>query len=189
MRHAVAVLRDLFLNCQRRRVAFEAAATAIRFEAGLLQAPVVQDEAALKAFLRAAPQSVFLKYRNEDGWAARVRRRLRAAAEGPADWPDFAALAAELGVAETTLRRRLEGEGTSYQAIKDRLRNDAAIDCLCHSALSIDEIAARLGFLETSAFHRAFKRWNGLPPGAYRRMSKSATQAALSGIEKRPQAA
>jgi transcriptional regulator GlxA family with amidase domain len=67
-----------------------------------------------------------------------------------------------------TLRRRLEREGISYQAIKDQLRSDVAIDYLCNSNLSVDEIAARVGFQDASAFHRAFKRWNGLQPGEYR---------------------
>jgi AraC-like DNA-binding protein len=33
----------------------------------------------------------------------------------------------------------------------------------------VDEIAARIGFQDASAFHRAFKRWNGVQPGEYRR--------------------
>lgn len=146
---------------------FDAAYTAMRFDAQVLTAPVVQDAAALKEFLRTAPQSVFLKYKNEDSWTARLRRRLRGCASGEA-WPLFEAVAAELGSTPTTLRRRLEAEGTSYQDIKDQLRSDLAIDLLCHSALSVDEVGARLGFQDASAFHRAFKRWSGLQPGQYR---------------------
>ena len=66
-------------------------------------------------------------------------------------------------------RRRLEAEGTSYQQLKDRLRSDLAIDRLVSSQASIDELALELGFHDASAFHRAFRRWTGLPPGAYRR--------------------
>jgi AraC-like DNA-binding protein len=154
---------------------FDAPQTCIRFDAHALSAPVVQTTATLLQFLRTAPQSVFLKYKNEDSWTARLRRRLRGCLNG-APWPVFEDVAAELHITPTTLRRRLEAEGTSYQDIKDQLRNDLSIDLLCHSALSVDEIGAQLGFQDASAFHRAFKRWNGLQPGEYRlrRMDRSA---------------
>jgi AraC-like DNA-binding protein len=148
-------------------VHFDAPFTSLRFDAKALSAPVVQHRASLQQFLRTAPQSVFLKYKNEDSWTAKLRRRLREAA-GAHEWPVFDELATALGSTPTTLRRRLEAEGTSFQGIKDQLRSDLAIDLLCHSGLSVDEIGAELGFADASAFHRAFKRWNGLQPGEYR---------------------
>lgn len=155
-------------------LAFEAAHTTMRFEGSALRAPVVQNAATLQQFLRTAPQSVFLKYRNEDSWSARLRRRLRGSVGEPDRWPGFEEVAAEFGTTATTLRRRLERDGTSYQSIKDQLRSDVAIDYLCNSSLSVDEIAARVGFQDASAFHRAFKRWNGLQPGEYRRRQTEA---------------
>jgi len=77
-------------------------------------------------------------------------------------------------LAPTTLRRRLEAEGGSYQAVKDELRRDAAIHHLCQSTLSVAEIAERLGFADGSAFHRAFKKWSGVQPGEYRRRESGA---------------
>lgn len=152
---------------------FDAPQTAVRFDAAVLAAPVAQGVAQLRPFLRTAPQSVFLKYKNDDSWTARLRRRLRRSV-GDEAWPVFEAVAAELGVAPTTLRRRLEAEGTSYQDVKDRLRSDLAIDRLCHTDLSIDAIAAGLGFHDSSTFHRAFKRWNGVQPGEYRQRQRGA---------------
>jgi AraC-like DNA-binding protein len=155
---------------------FDAERTAVRFEAAQLAAPVVQDAATLRKFLRTAPQSVFLKYRNADGCAAGVRRRLRGSL-GTSAWPRLDDVARELRLAPATLRRRLEAEGTSYQQIKDELRRDAAIHHLRDGRLSIAEIASLLGFQETSAFHRAFKRWSGRQPGEYRRASADASAA------------
>jgi AraC-like DNA-binding protein len=151
-----------------QRLRFDAERTAIRFDAQQLALPVVQDAATLKKFLRTAPQSVFLKYKNEDSWTARLRRRLRGSIGGT-EWPRLEDVAREFHVAPTTLRRRLDAEGTSYQGIKDELRRDAAVHHLCGTRLSVAEIAATLGFQETSAFHRAFKRWSGVQPGEYRR--------------------
>jgi AraC-like DNA-binding protein len=149
-------------------IRFHAAQTCIRFDAAALTAPVVQNASTLRQFLATAPQSVFLKYRNEDSWTVRVRRHLRMCLERQ-QWPVFADVAACFDVAPTTLRRRIEAEGTSFQGIKDRLRSDLAIDWLADGQLSVDEIAARLGFQDPSAFHRAFVRWNGVQPGRYRR--------------------
>lgn len=152
-------------------LSFDAEATSLRFDAAALQAPLVQNAASLKLFLATAPQSVFLKYRNEDSWTARLRRHLRSAIDAGGRCPVFESVAGSFGEAGTTLRRRLAGEGTSYQRIKDELRNDLAVERLCHSAHSVDEIAAQLGYRDVSAFHRAFKRWNGLQPGEFRRRS------------------
>lgn len=141
--------------------------TTIRFDARHLALPVLPQVAQLRTFLRSAPQSVFLKYRNEDSWAARVRRRLRAAA-AHADWPVLEDMAQSLHVAPATLRRRLETEGVTYQAIKDALRRDAAIHRLSSTGLTIADIAAEVGFEEPSAFYRAFRKWTGVAPSAYR---------------------
>lgn len=158
---------------------FDVERTSIRFDARALAMPVVQNAATLKVFLRTAPRSVFLKYKNEDSWTARLRRRLRGSI-GSADWPSLQELASEFHVTVTTLRRRLDAEGTSYQDIKDQLRRDEAIDRLCHSTLSVADIAAVLGFQEPSAFHRAFKKWNGVQPGEYRlRRGQPSTQQVL----------
>jgi len=146
---------------------FDAPRTAVRFDAKLLASPIVQNTETLKRFLRHAPQSVFLKYKSADSWTARLRRRLRDSIGAP-DWPGLEGVAREFHVAPTTLRRRLIAEGTSYQGIKDELRRDAAIHHLCNGALSIAEIGGLLGFQESSAFHRAFKKWSGVQPGEYR---------------------
>ncbi|HUL63327.1 MAG TPA: AraC family transcriptional regulator [Burkholderiaceae bacterium] len=145
---------------------FDAGTTEACFDARCLEFPVVQDEAGLKRFLRDAPQSVFMKYKNNDGWVARVRRRLRKT--NGENWPTLEALAGEMHVAPSTLRRRLESEGLTYRELKDGLRRDRAIDLLCSTRLSIEAIAGELGYQEVSAFYRAFRHWTGTRPGCYR---------------------
>ncbi len=167
---------------------FDAEHTAVHFDAAHLGAPVVLDEAGLRKFLRTAPRSVFVRYRNEDSWTARVRRRLRGSI-GTGEWPRLEDVAREFHVAPTTLRRRLEAEGASYQGVKDELRRDAAVHQLCGTRLSIAEIASALGFQETSAFHRAFKRWSGVQPGEYRRRAEERDpQAGQGGVPRQPPA-
>jgi AraC-like DNA-binding protein len=69
----------------------------------------------------------------------------------------------------TTLRRRLQQESTSFQKIKDECRREAATSYLSYPDLSNNDIALLMGFDETSAFFRSFKKWTGMTPGDYRR--------------------
>lgn len=148
---------------------FGAEQTSLHFDSALLQAPVIQNATTLRQFLLTAPQSVFLKYRNDSSWTAQIRGHLRASIGGPVGWPKFEDIASTLGTTATTLRRRLDAEGENFQSIKDALRSDLAIDYLCNSRISIEEIGPSLGFHDASAFHRAFKRWFGIQPGEYRK--------------------
>jgi len=138
----------------------------ISFPASFLEMANCQNERTMKAFLRSAPANFLVKYKNSTSLSARIRRRLREIP--PAAWPDFATLARQLHASAATLRRRLDEEGESYRSIKDDLRRDLAITLLSETNQSIAEIANELGFAETSAFHRAFKKWTGTRPGEYR---------------------
>ncbi len=150
---------------------FNDSATSLEFDRSYLELPVIQNERTVKEFVRVAPANIVLKYKNSSGLAAQIRRRLRTAARS--DWPDFNTFAASLHMTASTLRRRLDDEGQSFQDIKDQLRRDMAIDSLCHTAKSMTDIAEELGFAEASAFQRAFKKWTGSSPGEYRqRMHK-----------------
>lgn len=141
--------------------------TLLAFEASHLDLPVVQNERSAKEFLRSAPESILLKYKNGSSLSARVRRRLRQFLPGTV--PDFEELAEEMRMTPATMRRRLHEEGESYQSIKDQLRRDLAISYLSHSRRSVMDIAVELGFSERSAFHRAFRKWTGASPGEFRR--------------------
>ncbi len=148
-------------------LSFDRPNTLITFDASYLDLPVVQNERSIKEFLRTAPESILIKYKNGSSLSARVRRRLRQCL--PGEVPDFEKLAEELNMTPATIRRRLHEEGESYQSIKDQLRRDLAISYLSHSNRSVMDIAVELGFSERSAFHRAFRKWTGASPGEFRR--------------------
>jgi AraC-like DNA-binding protein len=131
-----------------------------------LELPVIQTTKSVKPFLRDAPGSFIVKYRNPGSLAARVRRMLRAMPM--AGWPAADQMAERLHVAEATMRRRLKQEGYTYQSIKDDLRRDIAIGELQDTNRTIADIATSVGFAEPSAFHRAFRKWTGMRPTDYR---------------------
>jgi len=145
---------------------FGAKQGALVIPASLLSMPVVQTREGLRAFLRHAPDVFLVKYRNMDSLAAQVRSRLRAVA--PPDWPGLDEMASGLGTAASTFRRRLDAEGTTFQAIKNELRRDMAITALREDTTSVAQLAQDLGFTEASAFHRAFVKWTGMRPSDYR---------------------
>jgi AraC-like DNA-binding protein len=140
--------------------------TEIEFASHYLRLPVVQDLASLKVFLRTAPQWLVIRFRNQHGLAFQVHQRLRNSHYS--QWPTLQAFAVEQHLSPSTLRRKLEREGCSYQEIKDEVRRGVAFEQLRQSQASIGDIAEQLGFQEASAFHRAFKKWTGESPGRYR---------------------
>lgn len=77
-------------------------------------------------------------------------------------------LARALHMSVRTLQRRLEEEGTSFAALVDEVRHELSCRLVRRADLSLVEVAAKLGFAEFSTFSRAFKRWTGVAPGAYR---------------------
>jgi len=81
--------------------------------------------------------------------------------------------ARRLRLSPRTLQRRLREEGTSLHAVLDDARRSVASRLLTQSGLAIAEVAFALGFSEPGALHRAFKRWTGMTPAAFRRAARS----------------
>ncbi len=140
------------------------------FAANLLELPIRRDEAALQNFLLGAPGKLTTLYRRDREMVLRVRNCLRDALP---DAKPLAEVARTLHLSPRTLHRRLEDEGSSFQAIKDALRRDLAINRLAKTAQPLAEIAADLGFADASAFYRAFVGWTGMAPAHYRRKLKA----------------
>ncbi|SOB74685.1 AraC-type DNA-binding protein [Marinobacter sp. LV10R510-11A] len=80
-------------------------------------------------------------------------------------------VAEDLGITSRTLQRKLSQEGVSYQKLLDEVRQKMAEDYLLNSDLTIPDIALRLGYSETTSFHRKFKAVEGKTPGEFRAYS------------------
>jgi AraC-like DNA-binding protein len=78
------------------------------------------------------------------------------------------AVARALGCGRQTLYRRLREEGTSFEALVEAVRRRVAKRLLRDPKVSVKEVGYRLGFAEPAAFSRAFKRWTGKSPAAWR---------------------
>lgn len=82
--------------------------------------------------------------------------------------PRIAEVAHELAVSPRSLQRSLGEEGTSYREVLAEVRCELAVEYL-RTGSSVTETTYLLGFSETAAFSRAFKRWTGRVPSGARR--------------------
>lgn len=155
------------------RHAFSQSENSVVFSRHLLAFPVKQDPETLLPFLSHAPESLLTQFREDDSMTGQVKRLLlhRHGMQTELENMSFEAIAEELHMTTHTVRRRLKDEGSSFQEIKDSLRRDRAQRLLDEHELSIQDIAEQLGFSEAAAFARAFKKWTGFTPGAYREHS------------------
>ena len=100
-----------------------------------------------------------------ENFSAATRRILLQAGD---DFPDIKEVAYKLHISESTLRRRLKEESSSYRKICDEVRDILAKKYLTTTNLTISDIAMLLNYSEAASFRRAFIRWNKLTPNDYR---------------------
>jgi AraC-like DNA-binding protein len=101
------------------------------------------------------------------------------------------AIADRFGIHERTLHRRLRDAGTSFRHELDRARRSVSEQLLGTTSLSVGEVASALGYADSSGFIRAFQRWCGTSPSAWRRrngfLAKSRTAADMAARKTRNQ--
>ena len=94
-----------------------------------------------------------------------IQKLLQASPGSP---PTRDEVASVLNVSTRTLTRRLARLDTSYREIVDTFHCDLAKSHLLSCDSSLEAISELMGFSDKSAFIRAFRRWTGMSPGAYR---------------------
>ncbi|MFO2466367.1 AraC family transcriptional regulator [Pseudomonas sp. 15FMM2] len=89
-------------------------------------------------------------------------------------------IASDLNMSGRTLRRRLTEHGLTFEALLEQVRRARTMGLLANPGLSIERITEEVGYSDVRSFRRAFKRWTGLSPSAFREEgSKSACSLAL----------
>lgn len=143
---------------------FNQALPQIRFPADLLTQPIrTANPVAARLALDQCEQE--LAARPATSLLQRARQQL---ARQRGHYADLGTLAQNLNVSTRTLKRRLQDAGSSYQKLLDEVRLAQAENLLRQPDLAIEAIAATLGFQDPANFTRAFKRWTGQTPRAWR---------------------
>lgn len=142
---------------------------AIGFTRDLLDTPMPQADPVTARAMEAQCSELLEKRKGRRGIAAHVRAKILADLTNP---PGMDVIAQRLHIEERTLRRKLTAEGTSYRELADEVRSSIASELLVDGQLTVEEVAARLGYHDASAFSRAYKRWTGERPGKSRTIER-----------------
>ncbi len=136
------------------------------FHRSILGERLIRNRTEIKDFLQRSPMDLLTMPGQDNSFTSKINNHLKKITF--LQWPTFEQLAAALNTSPQTLRRKLSAEGSNYQTLKDNLRRDTAIEKLLKEKLTVDEIAELLGFTEGRSFTRAFQKWTGISPSAYR---------------------
>lgn len=151
-----------FFGCP---VGFEAPLDAVHLASDDLARPTLLADEGLSAFLLAQLDDLSTQRSERSLVSAVCGAVADALPDGP---PSRSQIARRLGMSERTLHRRLADHGESFQALATRARRDAAESLLRSRSSSVADVAFLTGFSDQSAFTRAFKRWTGETPAAFR---------------------
>mgnify|MGYP000468064066 CR=1 FL=1 len=152
-------------------VRFNQKHNAIHFSQQTLELACQRNKHALKVLLKKPHTHLLTQPKKSKSAYIRVRLWMENLFREGHSNPQLNQAAEYMGLSEQTLRRHLQKDGYSFQQLKSDTRRDMAIFLISRNDKSIEEIAFELGFSEASTFIRAFKKWTGLPPLAYRKIS------------------
>ena len=144
---------------------FACSSNELQFSAELLDTPLTTANPDIATSSIRHCETLLKNSSTVQHYSHRVRRAIM---EIPSESWSLNSVAIKLSVSPRTLRRNLALDNSSFQNLLDEIRRELALVYLSNSTISIDEIAARVGFAEARNFRRAFKRWTGNPPTEYR---------------------
>ncbi|MGE0715594.1 MAG: helix-turn-helix domain-containing protein [Alphaproteobacteria bacterium] len=144
----------------------------LTFDAGWLDRPNLLFDGFLAAGAAEDPiaggpvvaETVWL---NDDALLEAITRLIQSSALAGA--LSLADTARSLGISPRSLQRRLALLGTTFEAYVDAWRSRQARVYLADPGLPIGSVARALGYSDPAHFVRAFRRWEGQAPIAFRR--------------------
>jgi len=144
---------------------FDAPVRLIDMPESFVAAPcITADAGAFRQALRLC-ERVEAQHQSDGDVAQKVLDRLL---DREGDYPSLGDMAKAVHMSERTLNRKLKAQGTSYQMLLDDVRQELAVWYLRQTEMTVEAIAERLGYRDTSNFSRTCKRWFGVTPRGIR---------------------
>jgi AraC-like DNA-binding protein len=147
------------------RLRFDRPVHRLVFPSSVLDLPLVTADPVAKRLVAEQLERELATLAADAGIAGQIRAAISAQTDAA---PSLEQVARALRVSPRTLKRKLADHGTTFSVIRDDLRRQRALLLLDNRNLSIGEVAARLGYTELPNFTRAFRKWTGMTPAAYR---------------------
>jgi AraC-like DNA-binding protein len=145
---------------------FAQPATQLVFDASNLELPLTLADPVSRQLVYSELERSLEELGGDQDLLARVRKLVGRAGGG---FRLLDEVASALHLSTRTLKRRLATQGATYSDLLEEQRRERAMMLLRSPTLSLDEVAEQLGYSDPSNFRRAFRRWTGLSPAAYRR--------------------
>ncbi len=139
---------------------------ALFFSARQLEAPVLTSDYQLLRILVRHADEQLAAVQQQTGTVYQVREAILQLMDF--GLPSIEQVAANLHQSVRSLQRRLKAEGHTYQDLTEDIRKSLALSYLQQPDLSLIDIAALLGYADSSTFSRSFKRWYGMAPREWR---------------------
>lgn len=162
------VIAPLYSALRTEEIDFGARSTGFALASSDADRELPGADAMLLATATDLADAALAKVPRRGAFAALVGGRIEDALGGGAA-PSADDVAATLKMSTRTLQRRLDEEGTKFSEVIDAARERKARALLDDPTVPLGEVAYRSGFADLATFSRAFKRWSGMPPGAFRR--------------------
>jgi AraC-like DNA-binding protein len=154
-----------YRNFFRAPVKFEAKRCALYYSEQAARTPIADADTRLLTILEQRAEARLSELPPRANFIEYIRRCVDHQLEvGPLA---LGHVAERLGMSERTLRRRLKQNGLGYRQLIDDIRRDHALRLAKDHAYNVSMIAYRVGFNDTTAFTRAFRRWTGAAPAKY----------------------
>lgn len=145
---------------------------ALVFRAGDAACPFVTRNAELLEMLAPQLEKELKLHSHSDSFVELVRGAIQQRLTGRR--PNVDDIARDLHMSSRTVQRHLQEAGSSYQRVLDEARHQMARYYLGNSVLELNEAAYLLGYEDANSFVRAFRGWEGVPPGHWRETRRAA---------------